>query len=621
MRKHRLNAKYSGENIAARENKELNRPARAISFGGSAVSAASSFIENTGSFNKFVNKTIDMVYENEAAYNAIYSLIIAGILKPIAVMNMPGSDEKDKQIVATKNFLQAFIGSFLGLTVGGGFVKKAIDVVKNNLNFIEKINENNKIDPLKANSTNALEIAKSVIIKEHNGIKDKVKAAANSFGQEQGFKKIGAFMSGLFKEIKYDPSIDEILAKSEKLINNFEKNHIGILERNPEFLRQIKEHKADLKSGTTYAEAFDSLWKNSTGALTAVGKAKISSILLPGVMAFLFAKKNLESAAKEQSKQNTMSNNKTFKAKEEEYQRMLKKSNLSFTGSALDAGIEGLAKGIEYLGMSKPGAALARLLAKSKKPSARMSDAESFIITGYWLQNTARSKKIEPSQKWGLNVHSALVTVVSSTAAFIIDTVLDGVIDKAKTGYSKKLNSIVVSVKDQQNGKLWSHTDAAIEMAVKKACNNILGKNLEEGSEALSNAINEAVESLNQSNYIKNTEIVDKNFVNSAYEAMQNSRPLTKAIKEQCGEMINAKKVAQTLSTIDLKDDGKVKEAIKDLTNNYGKKLSKFKSLTIFTLVVRFLVPVLMVPFSGKLKKVILEKVEKSKAEKAEKKA
>ncbi|MBQ7287266.1 MAG: hypothetical protein IJW73_05850, partial [Candidatus Gastranaerophilales bacterium] len=63
--------------------------------------------------------------------------------------------------------------------------------------------------------------------------------------------------------------------------------------------------------------------------------------------------------------------------------------------------------------------------------------------------------------------------------------------------------------------------------------------------------------------------------------------------------------------------DSQVKKTIEELSKNYGKKLSKFKSLTIFTLVVRFLVPVLMVPFSGKLKKKIVERAEKRQQAKA----
>ena len=87
MLKHKLRTDISKNKINTRENTELNRPARAISFGGSAS------LINSG--KKLFNSTVEFVNENEVAYNAIYSIIVAGILKPLFVLNMPGSEDKD----------------------------------------------------------------------------------------------------------------------------------------------------------------------------------------------------------------------------------------------------------------------------------------------------------------------------------------------------------------------------------------------------------------------------------------------------------------------------------------------------------------------------------------------
>ena len=108
-------------------------------------------------------------------------------------------------------------------------------------------------------------------------------------------------------------------------------------------------------------------------------------------------------------------------------------------------------------------------------------------------------------------------------------------------------------------------------------------------------------------NAINSGETIDANLLKRFISSLKKTEPVNIAIKEQCGNMIDAKNISKTLSSIDLFDEKTVKSAIKKLSDNYGRKLSKFKSLTIFTLVVRFLVPVLMVPFSGKLKKKIIE--------------
>lgn len=609
-----------------REKNYENRPARAISFGGSAVSRTiNSLIENKGKVSNFVNGTINFVNENEAAYNAIYSLLVAGIIKPIAVMHMPGSEEKDKQIVATKNFLQAFLGSFLGLTIGGGFVKKAMDKVKINLKLIDDVDDNGKIKALKADSSKVLELAKDALKKEHKGFGFKFSQAVENAKNAQGFSKINTFAKSFTGKTYYTPTIDEISEKAESLVKNFESGHLKIFQRNPKFVQQLKHQVKNAKSGTTYADAFETLWKNSTGALTSIGKAKISSILLPGVMAFLFAKKNLEKErAKEEeqraarAKETTLTNSNSFKTQQAKFQQMMNKNSgkISFSGGLLSKSINGLAQGIEYMGMSKGGEKLTKALAHAKKPSARMSDIESFAITAYWLQNTARSKKIEPSQKLGLNIHSALVTIVSSTTAFIIDWALDGLIGKAKDAHSNKLNSIVDSVK---NNKALSFSNpeldlgdlsAAARMAVKDSCLEILDCPNQE--EAIRNALYELKQTKTIQNAIAAGEQIDENLLKRFISALKKTEPINQALKEQCGNMMDAKKISKTLSNIDLFDEKAVNSAVKKLTDGYGKKLSKFKSLTIFTLVVRFLVPVLMVPISGKLKRKVVELAERN---------
>ena len=124
--------KYKVQNNYDKTN--MNRPAQAQSFSGSAVSKASkfatSFIES-----KTINNLIGVVKGNEAAFNAAYALIVAGMLKPGLVLAQTGFNDKDGQMIATKNFLQAFVGFFLGITIGGGFIKKIWDSMETDSNF------------------------------------------------------------------------------------------------------------------------------------------------------------------------------------------------------------------------------------------------------------------------------------------------------------------------------------------------------------------------------------------------------------------------------------------------------------------------------------------------------
>lgn len=511
----------------SKEEKQLYRPAQAISFGGSA--GLSKLMQ------KGFKSTVEFVYDNEAAYNAIYSLIIAGIIKPIAVINMPGSEDKDKQMIATKNFLQAFLGSFLSFTIGGGFIKKAVDVVKNNLKLVEDFTQDNKIILTDKASETAKEIATSILEKEKSTIKFKFKAAKDSIKDSKGIKKLGKFYK-TYNSAKYAPTAEEVVEKADSLIKNFNKNHRKAFEKNIDFLKEIKAGATgktwiNKVEATTYEDAFETFWKNSTGSVTTIAKAMIASALLPSVMAILFAKRNREKEQALKTKQNTLVNNTAFVNEQKQFQKMMNKnsSSISFTGNILNSAIDGTASLIEKAGMSKPLAWFTKnVVASWKKPSARMADIESILLTCYWIQNTSRSDKYEPSQKLGLNVHTALTTVVSSTCAFIIDWLFDGMIDKSKIKYTNKLKELANS---------------------------------------------------------KNIETITKN----------------------CEDMIGSKDIIKKFSHVDFDNVELVEKTIKDLTKTYGKKLSKFKSLTIFTLVVRFLVPVLLVPHSGKLKKKVVE--------------
>ena len=505
----------------------IKRPAQAISFGGSAVSMSDKFIQN-----KFLNKVIGFVNENEAAYNAIFSLFVAGMLKPFVVLNMPGSEDKDKQIVATKNFLQAFLGSFFGITITGGIVKKSVDIINNNLELIDIDEATNKIKEVTLDNKNLGEVAEKLVVKEHTGLLARFKNAKDSFVSGKGIKKVGALFVNFLKAPSYTPTIDEIKAKKISVANSFNSMHKQIFQNNINFTRT-------LVSNSNKKDAYNSFWKNITGSPVAIGKAKISSILLPIVVGLLFAKRTTDKAKEKQANANSQDKKDVLNNESQK-----KDNKIAFKGALHTKTINLIAKNVEKLSMSKTGEsvvnALGSLPGPLNKPSARMGDIESLLVTAYWIYNTSKSEKIEPSQKLGLNVHTATVTIVSSTCAFLIDTMLDGLISKTANKYGNIIQEIAQSVPDN----------------LKKP---------------------------------------------------ENKEELVEFLKEKTDALLNSKKIVKSLSDVDLLNKDSTNQVINALSSKYKKQLSKFKSLSIFTLVVRFLVPVLMVPVSGKIKRKIVE--------------
>ncbi len=517
-------------NTQEAKNIGISRPAKALSFSGSAISMSEKFVKS-----KAVNGLTKFVNNNEAAYNAIYSLLIAGIIKPAVVMHMPGSDDKDKQLIATKNFLQAFLGCFMGLTIGGGFVKKSFDIIKNNLNLI-KVNEDDTLSVVKATSEEALEVAKKKLISENTGLGAKFANAKNMAKTSQGLSKVGNFAKTLFKKVEYEPTDDAIAKKAVDVVDHFKANHKHIFAKNIDFVKKVKTDSAT-------GDAFVSFWKNSTGAATSIAKAKVASVLLPIVVGVLFGKKTYDKHKKQaqQEMPSTLLNSAAFKKEKEQFDLALNKQNqIPFKGNLLNKGIEKLAVGIENVAMTTAGEKAVKTLSKMPKPSARMADLESAMITAYWVQNTTRSKKIDPDQKLGLNVHTILVTLVSSTCAFIIDMLFDKPVDKARDAYKNEVKKIV---------------DSATEKLGKSA----------------------------------------------------SKEQIFETVKEEAKSLLGSEKIAKQISKTGLEDEKLVANAVDKLANSYKGQISKLKSLTVFTFVVRFLVPVLMVPISGKLKKKIIE--------------
>ncbi len=64
-----------------------------------------------------------------------------------------------------------------------------------------------------------------------------------------------------------------------------------------------------------------------------------------------------------------------------------------------------------------------------------MLNLSSLAYTGMLIGNTAKSKKIEKDRKPMLILNAALVTAVSSVAAFIVDKKTDGFLEKINTAY------------------------------------------------------------------------------------------------------------------------------------------------------------------------------------------
>lgn len=152
-------------------NKNINRPAKSVNFSGSVSSAtqatigkaikelaqsgvkdfkgikeppkwAYKFLNSDG-----VNRGLKLVKDNEALFENIITIFLAGLLKPICVLAMPGAEEKDKQTAATKNFVAAVTGFVLSSIILTPISKGVKEVTKNLPKYIKDPEYIKLIDP------------------------------------------------------------------------------------------------------------------------------------------------------------------------------------------------------------------------------------------------------------------------------------------------------------------------------------------------------------------------------------------------------------------------------------------------------------------------------------------
>ena len=163
MQRTKSRAFKEAENISEHKNTDKNlyknRPAKSVNFSGSASfdtqkiikSALKELVEEGGKDFKGVkdapqwavnfiksdkvNHALKLVKDNEALFENIITIFLAGLLKPICVLAMPGAEEEDKQMAATKNFVAAVTGFVLSSLILTPISKSVKKVTKNMSKF------------------------------------------------------------------------------------------------------------------------------------------------------------------------------------------------------------------------------------------------------------------------------------------------------------------------------------------------------------------------------------------------------------------------------------------------------------------------------------------------------
>lgn len=480
---------------------------------------------------KWFNSVLESVNKNETFYEAFVALVVAGLLKPACVLAMPGAEMEDKQMSATKNAASAIVGFGLSNLILSPCSTAVNKVTKSfnsanpteyikDLNYIKKLTSEELTHGCKSTLGDAF---KTTYKKVWDVGVSPMKAALT-------LALTPIIVNALFKKNKEKKAAEKRKPIENPINNMTALNTIRINNSNKTTQPSINNQQVSFSGNKTSNQndiAFTGGVNQAVELTKEVARKKIPSL------------------------------------------GEIKNQYCEILG-------EPIAKFIGWVSGTKPGQKLVEASAKFEKPSARWSDMASIAITYFYVQNTAKSKKIEEERKLPLMINNVMVTIASSTAAFLIDKFTDKPMEEIFRGYLKNHEADMLS-------KANKNTEKAFKLLLENPTDKVnIAEMTRHSDELLSGGI----------------ENMSENFKN-AVKDLKNKDCIKEAIK--AGHIIEDDVAKIAASSFE-------KQASKIFKN-----MSKTKSLTVFTLTVRFLVTVLMTPVIGRVVAMVNKKLGKGK--------
>ncbi len=547
---------FTGKEKIVKTTAEMVKDITKEAINKGAMENVPAWADKMGGANWFkgVLKSVD---KSETFYEALTALVVAGMLKPVCVLAMPGAEMEDKQMSATKNSVSAFIGFGLSNLILGPFSSAVNKVVKSldSKDPTKYIKDANYVDALKNEE----------LITLANGTKLK-STLGDAF--KTTYKKIpdiGVSPMKAALTIALTPYILKLLFGKDKKSKQVKKNPIENPMNKMTVMNTIRMNSNEIHTNQPSFNGSDN--KNTNSNISFTGNSQNSNPSFKGNIASEVADNTSDIFASGVKKTIEF-------AKKQEPPKGFKKLK-SMYNAIFD---EHIAKGIGWIAPRKVGQKLVETTARFEKPSARWSDLASFAITYFYVSNTAKSEKIEEERKLPLMINNCMVTAASSTAAFLIDKYTDKPMEDLLRSYVKHNDA---ELYNKANGKIVESLKIALEEgkenidldAMKRHSDELLSGGWDNFSDALKDSI----------------------------KALKDNDIVQRAIKENIIENDDIAKLAAS---------GFEKQA----KSIYG-NISKAKSLTVFTLTVRFLVTVLMTPVIGRVVAFVNKKIGKTNDE------
>lgn len=226
--------------------------------------------------------------------------------------------------------------------------------------------------------------------------------------------------------------------------------------------------------------------------------------------------------------------------------------------------------------------------------------AESCFLSGFYMINTLRNKKIKKEQKPQMIINDALTLGVSTAGAYLLDDKVTKVVDNLSNSYFTKHQDFYINKAKESAKNLAQKTGIMDDIfnAAKEASDDGIGAVTKKIGEQLSGIVAKGDKT--------------KAFQISADKLKEVQEGVSNAIKANKGNMEGAKKAATGLI-----DDVYDKLAGKVEADKIIPGINKIKTLVIFGIIYRYLGPVVVTPIANKLSSKFFSNKKDNEAKKA----
>ncbi len=265
-------------------------------------------------------------------------------------------------------------------------------------------------------------------------------------------------------------------------------------------------------------------------------------------------------------------------------------SSPSFKGGVSD----GLSKLYTNVASTKPYQNIIKNFSKSDKTFTHLLVMESCFLSGFYMLNTLRNKKIEKEQKPQMVINDALTLGVSTAGAYFAEDKITDVVMKGAEKYFTKHGDFYKNL-----GKEAQMTPTPKDELLQKVADAA-----SKSGEELSKGVDDIVSTMGRQ--LKN--VVGENGKLKAFQISPDKMETLKssvetAVKDNAGKAEEAKNAVKGIV-----DDIYESSAAREQADKVLPGINKLKVLVIFGLIYRYLGPVVITPIANKISSKFFDK-------------